>query len=160
MMRKIDYNSLRRELKNLARRQITTWHPNFDSVPVPVLSLFWAPEAIISSTSLRYRYSSCLSNIIFGRNENLSTSNFSFSGWQSVAASLLKALTAISELLRTRTYVTNEYLMLFSTSGEDECHGWNTVKSTEGIKVSHSILVSISVRCIASHPGALRASLQ
>ena len=56
-------------------RYHTTWQPNFDKVPVPVLSSFWVPLDIISSTNFRYIYSSCLSKIIFGRKVNLSTSN-------------------------------------------------------------------------------------
>ena len=49
--------------------------------------------------------------------------------------------------------------MSLSTTGNDEYHGLKTEESIGGMKVSHSMLVSISVMWIASQPGALRASL-
>jgi hypothetical protein len=49
---------------------------------------------------------------------------------------------------------------LFSTTGEDENHGQKTDRSIGGMKVSHSMVDSMSVRWMASHADAFRDSLQ
>lgn len=55
---------------------LITWQPNFDRVPVPVLSSFGMPFDMISSTNLRYLYSSCFSKIMLGKKENVLTSSW------------------------------------------------------------------------------------